>query len=177
MRPAESFVGQPVRSLQTMLRVIFSTQDNIPILVPDGIYGASTMEAVSVFQRQESLPVTGIVNQETWDRIYERYDIAITETGSAESIEILLEPGQIIKKNEHSPYVYLAQSILTQLSQDHPIITKPTHSGVLDQETSASVLAFQSLSNLQPTGELDRLTWKHLAKHFTLNAHHNFNYK
>ena len=177
MKPSESFVGQPVRSLQTMLRVIFSAQNDIPILIPDGIYGASTMEAVSAIQRQEGLPVTGIVNQETWERIYKRYDISITESSSAEPIEILLEPGQIIRKDEYSPYVYLAQSILTQLSQDHPTITKPTHNGVLDQETSASLLAFQKLSNLKPTGELDRLTWKHMAKQFTLNAHHNFNYQ
>lgn len=176
MRPADTFIAQPVRSLQTMLRVIFKNQSGIPILIPDGIYGASTMEAVSLFQRQEGLPVTGITNQETWNRIYARYDLAIMESDRAESIEILLEPGQIISMGESSPYIYLVQSILAQLSQDHPTIEKPPHTGVLDAQTSASLLAFQELADIEPTGQLDRLTWKYLAKHFTLNAHHNFNY-
>ena len=63
MRPGESFVMQPVRSLQTMLRVIAEDDNTLPTVVPDGIYGPSTMQAVSAFQRKYSLPVTGAVNQ------------------------------------------------------------------------------------------------------------------
>jgi len=51
MRPGESFVGQNVRSLQTMLRVIAQTEDAQPSLIPDGIYGPQTVSAVSAFQR------------------------------------------------------------------------------------------------------------------------------
>ena len=51
MRPNESFVEQPVRSLQTMLRVISEDDARLPILVPDGIYGPTTMNSVTVFQR------------------------------------------------------------------------------------------------------------------------------
>lgn len=176
MRPAENFIGQPVRSLQTMLRVISRNDGRLPIIIPDGIYGATTMQAVSAFQRQEGLPVTGVADQETWDRIYERYDLAVVQTDQAEPIEILLEPGQIIRAGESSPYIYLVQSILAQLSQDHPSIARPPHTGVMDEETVTSLIAFQELTDLEPTGELDRLTWKYLSRHFTLNAHHNFNY-
>lgn len=173
MRPNEVFIGQPVRSLQTMLRVISKANKTIPMIIPDGIYGPTTMQAVSAFQRSNQLPVTGVVNQVTWDTIYDEYEIALVDVAEAESIEILLERNQVFRIGDSSPYIYLAQSILTQLSKDHPTINKPPHNGVLDQETSDAIREFQQLSALTPTGTLDKTTWKHLALHFTLNAHHN----
>ena len=49
MRPVESFVGQPIRSLQTMLRVIAQNDAAHPDVIPDGIYGPETVAAVSAF--------------------------------------------------------------------------------------------------------------------------------
>ena len=51
MRPKESFIAQPVRSLQTMLRVIAERDKRLPSVVPDGIFGRNTMAAVSAFHR------------------------------------------------------------------------------------------------------------------------------
>ena len=57
MRPPESFVGQPIRSLQTMLRVIAENDPSHPTLVPDGIYGPETVDAVAA-----SLILEGYLN-------------------------------------------------------------------------------------------------------------------
>ena len=46
MRPLSSFVGQPIRSLQTMLRVIAEDDPTHLRIVPDGIYGPETTAAV-----------------------------------------------------------------------------------------------------------------------------------
>lgn len=173
MRPNEVFIGQPVRSLQTMLRVIGKYNNTIPVVIPDGIYGPTTMQAVTAFQRNNQIPATGITDQRTWDRIYEAYELALIDVDEAEPIEILLESNQIFRIGDSSPYIYLVQSILTQLSKDHPTITPTPHTGVLDRETSDSLRAFQLLAGISPSGELDKKTWKHLSKHFTLNAHHN----
>ena len=69
MRPAESLVEQPIRSLQTMLRVLAEDNKKYPPVVPDGIYGPTTMQAVSAFQRQNGLAVTGSTDQNTWEAI------------------------------------------------------------------------------------------------------------
>ena len=45
MRPEASFIEQPVRSLQTMLRVISQDDSRYPAVIPDGIYGPDTMHA------------------------------------------------------------------------------------------------------------------------------------
>ena len=170
MRPGESFIQQPIRSLQTMLRVLAQEDERLPDLVPDGIYGPSTMVAVTAFQRREGIPVTGIVDEFTWDRIVASYEPALIRVGKAEPIEILLEPNQVIGLGQSDPYVYLLQGMLAQLSTDHEGISLPAHTGRLDPLTAASLRSFQALAGLPVTGTLDRVTWYHLVRQFTLNA-------
>lgn len=170
MRPAESFVGQPIRSLQTMLRVIAEDDPTLPTVVPDGIYGQETITAVSAFQRRFGLPVTGIADQNTWEAVVEQYEDAIVRVDKALPIEIIMDPGQIYRLGDSSPYLYLLQSMLVYLSLLHPSISTPPHNGVLDSPTSDALAAFQILAGLPPTGELDKLTWKYLVHQFTLNA-------
>ncbi len=173
MRPQESFIEQPVRSLQTMLRVLAEDDPTFPTVIPDGIYGPDTMNAVSTFQRKRGLPVTGITDQLLWDTLVPEYEKALIRVGPAEPIEIIMDPGQVFLIGDSSPYIYLLQSMLTQLSKDHSIIPLPPHNGILDASTSSSLTAFQKLAGLPPEGTLDKITWKHLVHQFILNAHHN----
>jgi len=170
MRPTESFIEQPIRSLQTMLRVIAEDDNRLPTLIPDGIYGPSTMNVVSSFQRLYDLPVTGVADQDTWENIVAIYEPALIRVGKAEPLEIILEPGQIFRVGDSNAYIYLLQTILIQLSNDNSTISKPDHTGIFDNRTSEALSAFQLLAGLPATGELDKITWKYLAKHFALSA-------
>lgn len=170
MRPGDSFIEQPVRSLQTMLRVLAEDDPQLPTVVPDGIYGPSTMLAVTAFQRKEGLPVTGIADEYTWTKIVAAYEPALNRIGKAEPIEILLEPGEIIRQGQSSPYVFLLQGMLAHLSQSHSAISRPALSGILDAGTSEALRGFQRLADLPQTGTLDRITWKQLSRQFTLSA-------
>lgn len=170
MRPAESFVGQPIRSLQTMLRVIAEDDTSLPTVVPDGIYGQESITAVSAFQRRNGLPVTGVTDQSTWEAIVRAYDDAFVRIHKAQPIEIIMDPGQVYRLGDSSPYLYLLQSMLLYLSLLHPNISTPPHNGTLDSPTSEALAGFQVLAGLPPTGELDKLTWKYLVNQFTLNA-------
>lgn len=168
MRPPESFLGQPVRSLQTMLRIIAQADPIHPSLIPDGIYGPETMSAVSAFQRRHGLAVTGITDQATWDTIVAVYEPALVEIDQAQPLEIILDLGQIIRRGQRHPHVYLVQSILTVLSEAYESISRPGLTGVLDEATSQSLSTFQYLCALPVSGELDKQTWKHLALHYPL---------
>lgn len=176
MRPEESFVGQSVRSLQTMLRVIAEADENIPTVVPDGIYGQRTMNSVSTFQRLYGLPVTGITDQATWDRIVTAYEPALVRIGKAQPIEIIFEPNQVFRLGDRSPYLYLLQGMLISLSEVYGTTEPPESTGTLDTATSAALAGFQALAGLPPTGELDRITWKYLVHHFTLQANRTSRY-
>lgn len=170
MRPEESFVAQPIRSLQTMLRVIAEDDRTLPTVIPDGIYGQDTITAISAFQRRNGLPVTGVTDQQTWEAIVNAYDAALVRVEKAAPIEIIMDPGEIYRLGDYHPNIYLLQSILLYLSQLHPSIDTPTHNGTLDSPTSEALAGFQLLAGLPPTGELDKLTWKYLVNQFTLNA-------
>ena len=173
MRPGESFVTQPVRSLQTMLRVLAEDDNTLPTVVPDGIYGPSTMQAIATFQRKTGLPSTGITNQETWEAVVQAYEPARIRVDQAAPIEIVMDPGQIFRRGDSSPYIYLLQSILIQLANDHQSISAPMHNGVLDDLTAQALVDYQILAALPQTGELDKVTWYHIVKHYTANNVHN----
>lgn len=170
MRPPESFIAQPVRSLQTMLRVIAENDERQPSVIPDGIYGGNTVTAVSAFQRRAGLPVTGVADQITWEAIVSAYELALIEVDEAQPIDVILNPGQVIRRGERHPNVYLAQAMLTVLSQTHFSITPPSMSGTVDVPTSDSLASFQELNLLPVTGELDKRTWKQLALHYPAAA-------
>ena len=112
MRPNESFIGQPIRSLQTMLRTIAEWDPNYITLIPDGIYGPETMKAVSHFQRKHGLPITGVTDQSTWEAIVAVYEPARIQQEEAYPLHIILNPGQVIRKGERNPHLYLVQAML-----------------------------------------------------------------
>jgi len=170
MRPAESFISQPIRSLQTMLRVIAENDDVHQRVIPDGIYGPETISAVSVFQRIHGLPVTGVTDNSTWDTIVDIYDRAIVEHDQAHPLFFNLNPRQIIRKGERHPHLYLVQGILIVLSEKYQSIPRPEATGILDDATADALSSFQEISGLPTTGNLDKHTWKHLALQYPLAA-------
>ncbi len=170
MRPNESFIAQPIRSLQTMLRVIAESDPLQPSVIPDGIYGTDTMNAVSAFQRKNGLNITGVTDQETWDTIVPIYEKSLILVDEAQPLWVVLNPNEVIRRGQRHPNIYLVQAILTVLSLTYGSIPAPGFTGVLDIPTFTSLSAFQNLSNLPETGELDKVTWKHLALHFPMAA-------
>lgn len=168
MRPTESFIGQPIRALQTMLRVISESDSSHPSLIPDGIYGPQTMAAVSAFQRMHGLSVTGVTNQETWDTIVRHYHPALVAVGPVQPMEMIFDPCQVIRKGECLPCLYVVQAMLLCLSQLYGSVGTPSLSGTLDESTADALSSFQQLCRLPMTGELDRMTWKHLALQYPM---------
>lgn len=173
MRPEETFVGQPVRSLQQMLRTLHEHDNRHVRLIPDGIYDPKTREAVSAFQQLHGLPVTGVTDQTTWEMIVAAYEPALTQVDHAQAVEIILNANQTLRRGEESPYLFVAQSMLLVLAQQYGSVTEPSHSGILDEATAESLVSFQALAGLPQTGALDKITWKHLALHFPLAANRN----
>lgn len=170
MRKPESFIGQPIRSLQTMLRVIAENDPAHEPIIPDGIYGPETLSAVSAFQRLHGLPATGITDNQTWDTVVEVYEAALIEQLDAQPLQIILNPGQVIRKGERHPHLYLVQAMLTVLAEAYESIGRPGTSGILDDATEDALASFQALNGLPMTGHLDKHTWHHLALQYPLAA-------
>jgi len=170
MRPGESFVSQPVRSLQTMLRTLAEHDDRYQTVIPDGVYSTQTSNAVAQFQRNHGIPATGVTDQRTWEEIVSRYEPALIFVDEAQPVEIILNPNEVLIFGQSSPYLYVAQAMLRVLAEVYGSIAAPSASGTLDRATADSLASFQSLIDLPVTGDLDKHTWKHLALHFPLAA-------
>lgn len=65
--------GEKVRLLQYMLAILAEYINQIPAVRVDGIFGNETAAAVRAAQNFLGLPVTGVVDAETWDEIYDQY--------------------------------------------------------------------------------------------------------
>ena len=170
MKPMESFVNQPIRSLQTMLRTIAAIEPGQMNVMPDGIYGPQTAAAVRSFQRRQGLNPTGVADQATHERLVREYERARIETEKAHPVRITLDPGQVLRRGEKNNHIYLVQSMLTVLHLLDDRIPKPDHTGILDPATAESIAVFQTLAGLPPTGEVDKRTWKDLALYYALAA-------
>ena len=72
--------GQKVRQVQEQLAAISSVYSAIPKIIPDGIYGPATAEAVRTFQSVFGLPQTGVIDFATWYKISHIY-VAVSGIG------------------------------------------------------------------------------------------------
>ena len=135
MKPEESFVGQPIRSLQTMLRTIAQVESGMLPPEADGVYANKTARSVAAFQRSRGLPVTGVADQKTWEAIVRAFEPARIETEKAQPIQIALNPGQTIEPGEANHILYLVQSMLITMAELVEGLPYPEHTGVLDPET------------------------------------------
>ena len=65
--------GDKVRHLQYMLSVLSEYIPRIPELQVDGVFGPATRNAVIALQGYLGLPQTGVVDEDTWDELYDQY--------------------------------------------------------------------------------------------------------
>ncbi len=172
MRPDETLVSQPVRSLQTMLRHLSEADDRYSPVVPDGIYGTQTQKAVSNFQRLNGIPVTGVANQETWEKVASSYEDALVILSPAEPLQLILNPGMTYRRGDTSYNIFIIQAVLLALAAVYSSMSAPDMTGILDEQTAQSIMSFQYLNGLPETGEVDKITWKNMALHYPMAVNH-----
>lgn len=167
MNQERSFYNQPIRSLQTMLRTIALFNDEYQRLIPDGIFGPETQAAVSTLQRSRGLPVTGIVNQQTWEELVRLYDQAVEALSPPQPIGHGNPDAFPFTRGDQSPMLKIAQCMLCEIAQRYSCVCPPEISGRMDEIMINSIGEFQRLCSLTVTGKLDKSTWKHLVLQFS----------
>lgn len=159
-------MATPIYELQTMLRRLESTKQ----LASDGIYGEKTARAVRAFQEANGLPPTGQTDQATWDAVRRAYASALILTDEAEPLRLALDANQVIERGSDNLHLPLIQAMLHILRQFFPEMPQLRFTGVLDEQTAQAIAWFQNRANLPQTGEIDRFTWRALAKHYRLTV-------
>ncbi|MBQ7901057.1 MAG: peptidoglycan-binding protein [Clostridia bacterium] len=105
-----------IESLQTMLRNISGNYEDVPLVVPDGIFGAQTLEAVQAFQQLFGLEPDGVVNFNTWNKIVEISRQVNAENASGMPVLAYNESNEDILPGETIIDLYVIQAMMKALA-------------------------------------------------------------
>ncbi len=166
--------GIYVREFQYFLSVLGENLEVIPPVTIDGIFGGATEAAVRAFQRAYGLPVTGIVDEETWVQLYNAYrGILLTTAQYYNGVPVALFPGYLLVLGSQGEEISLLQQYLLTLSEVYSEIPSVEVNGVYGTATRDAVTAFQNLFGLDPTGIVDALTWDAITDAYSDVAYGN----
>lgn len=164
MRIGKQPEATPITDLQEMLRMIYPDD----FLSKDGLFGSETKKSVERFQKEQGLPMSGVADLQTWEAIEREYQRANVLQGPAEPLFIILQPNQVIEKGSENTHLYLLQGVLTGISRYYEQMPIVRFTGILDEPTAEAISWLQDRAGLPATGELDKVTWRHLAKLYRL---------
>ena len=160
--------GQPIRDLQEMLLVLSQEYPQIPAVNPNGIFGERTLEGVMVFQRDFHLPVTGIVDQATWQAISRQYRDTLRRIGEPPALRVMHNSGETLREGDRQPRVQMVQAIFDALAPVFSQIQATGGDGVFHGATVENTKQVQKAAGLPETGVMDRAAWDSLARLYHL---------
>ncbi|MBQ7799379.1 MAG: peptidoglycan-binding protein [Oscillospiraceae bacterium] len=160
---------QAVYDLQNMLYVISRYENGTPDIIPDGIDGQKTTDAVIKFQQRNNLTPNGIYDLATWNAISNRY----------REVQALLVPAvrlgffprdndAVFVRGDSHNAVYAVQLLFKMLADDFAEYQNGGVLGILDELTENNLVTFQNAHSLEPHGRLDKNTWNKLANYHNL---------
>ena len=154
--------SEHIHELQRYLHRISYSNPNIPRIIPDGIYGTETANAVRAFQNAYGLTSNGETNTATWDKVVEVYRELIATI--AEALEVFPAGAEVlIKSGDTGLAVLIIQAILLTLAERYGNLPTLQVTGLYDPATVDAVREFQRHSNYPVTGNVDVPTWNLLA--------------
>lgn len=159
---------QNIRTLQIMLRTIAAATDEIPTVIPDGIYGPQTEAAVRAFQQAAGLPATGKVDERTWQDIVTAYERLAPLVSEPTPLRIILRRNEVLERGSRNSHVHLVQAMLQAISKYYSNIPPVGVTGVYDTVTEEAVRTFQTLADLPVDGNVDLPTWNALVSFYRL---------
>ncbi len=157
-----------VANLQRYLRTLYYFDDALSPLPVDGVYDRATEEAVRRFQKTEGLPVTGRVDQDTWEQLFARYEKEKSFRRAPARIAYFprVPPDYRVVIGEEQFLVHVIQHALQEIALDFQFPAAVPQSGRYDEDTANAVRVLQRISGLPENGEVDRATWEALARYY-----------
>ncbi|MGE4548486.1 MAG: peptidoglycan-binding protein [Intestinibacillus sp.] len=160
----EGVTATPVRVIQYYLSVINQFQPLVSAPPISGVYGPETTAAVRSFQQYVGLPATGVVDDTTWDRIYQTYKgIVATAPKALTQGGIPIFPGRTLLRGSTGPDVTQMQEYLNFIAGTFTEIPSFPVTGYFGDQTVDAVVAFQNLFGMEPLGVIDAATWNAIA--------------
>ena len=147
-----------------MLNQLGRRNPQLPRLAENGVFDELTLESVMVFQRDFFPPVTGIVDENTWNAITDAYRKDQLQFGPPLALRVLPDGSFSSSPGEFSYPMLIAEAIFASLPASiqnfHRQSSGRTNTG-FNQE---NLRILQALAGLTVDGILNRATWDFLAR-------------
>lgn len=142
----------PVRSLQIFMRNIASHYDFVPQIIPDGIFGAQTRDALKSFQSGFGLEPTGETNFDTWNKVIEVSAYVDNINSNAALVFVYPESGEKIYPGQHSIDLFVIQAMMKALSNTGNNFVPLDITSVHDENSVRAVRHIQQISGMTEDG-------------------------
>ena len=174
---SEGMTGKKVEEIQKMLVEIVNLYPSLPIITIDGIYGQNTVIAVKEFQKLNSLPQTGIIDEITMRKLSYLHEknrekfreellknkISEVKKNKKREDDYLDKSDNILSEGSIGEYVKSLQSYLNVVSNKYPTISLLRVDGIFGPKTKAAVMEFQRIFELKQDGVVGYETWNKLS--------------
>jgi peptidoglycan hydrolase-like protein with peptidoglycan-binding domain len=159
--------GIEITTLQYYLNVIAYFNPSLNLLPIDSFFGVGTENAVKNFQSFYGLEPTGIVNEETWNKLKQVYnDTTSSLVPDYSGSGAKAYPGYFLTEGMRGQDVTDLQTYLSFIADNIPQIPKIAVDGVFGAATANAVRTFQSLYGLEPTGAVGPVTWFYIGNEY-----------
>lgn len=158
-----------ISSIQYMLAVISEFDDFIPTVSVTGVNDDQTKDAVTAFQEEYKLPVTGVINGETWDMVYR----AFITTYMMILFDKELFPVSTICFNGHDctlrssgDEVRNVQEYINRIFTERYGIRPIGITGIYGRQTQQAVMRYQKENGLPVTGVVNGTTYRSIENSY-----------
>lgn len=112
------------------------------------------------FQEKYKIPVTGVVDRNTWKYLVEAYEQTLA-TIPTEYLSYIDEfyPGIVLSKGMRGQDIIRLQKFLLEICRKSASIPGVRVNGVFDSLTEQSIITIQKRYNLPANGYVDAATW------------------
>lgn len=164
---SENDTGVPVRTVQYYLSVIAYFNQTLEPVPISGLFDSGTVDAVERFQKYYGLPVTGIVDNNTWNtisRIYTETVAALPEGYQGDNAK--LYPGYFLTVGMRNQNVTDLQTYLSEIGKNIAAIPEIPVTGYFGEQTENAVSTFQRLYGIPISGAVGPVTWAQIAREY-----------
>lgn len=147
--------------LQRYLHAISLINNNIPTVVPTGVYNNETIAVVKAFQREYNLNITGKTDSVTWDKVVQVYKGLFHMQPKA--YPVFPSEKYVCEHGASGCLVYIIQVMLYSMGQSYDNFPKIKVCGNFNDETENAVKIFQNKCSIPASGKVDCITWNMLV--------------
>ncbi len=156
-------MDEATKELQEYLRLISVFDDDIPTVVPDGIFASETTLAVKAFQEKHGFPSNGRVDFSTWEKLVEEYDKVLTLKTQPLQAAPIKNEDLPLRMGKASPFNRNLKLMLSFLAEAYDNFDILQIDDVFDEKTHQQVRELQKIIDTEQNGVVDKEAWNMLT--------------